>query len=142
LPQALRAGRASIDIDGELVEIGLDDVIITETPRQGWAVASDDGASCALDLTLDEGLRAAGTLRDVIRAVQEARKQAGLEVTDRIALTWWSDRESTVQALIGGSEVLASEVLATRVEQAGTKPEAGTEAVDLGLVFELRKDSA
>jgi len=141
LTQALRAGRASIDIDGELVEIGLDDVIITETPRQGWAVASDDGASCALDLTLDEGLRAAGTLRDVIRAVQEARKQAGLEVTDRIALTWWSDRESTVQALIGGSEVLASEVLATRVEQAGIKPEAGTEAVDLGLVFELRKDS-
>ena len=68
--------------------IGGDEVIIAETPRSGWAVASAGSDTVALDLELTHELRLAGLVREVVRIVQDARKNAGLEVTDRIEL-WW-----------------------------------------------------
>ena len=59
---------------------------LTETPREGWAVATDGGETVALDLELTPELRRAGLAREVVRLVQEARKTAGLDVTDRIEL--------------------------------------------------------
>ena len=61
---------------------------ISETPRSGWAVASGGADTVALDLELTHELRLAGLVRDVVRLVQEARKSAGLDVTDRIDLRW------------------------------------------------------
>ena len=65
-----------------------DEVVITETPREGWAVHHDGGESLALDLTLTPELRRLGLARDVVRQVQEARKSSGLDVSDRIRLVW------------------------------------------------------
>ena len=70
------------------VELTGDDVIVTETPRSGWAVSSGGPDTVALDLELTHELRLLGLIRDVVRSVQEARKDAGLEVTDRIELAW------------------------------------------------------
>ena len=64
-----------------------DEVLLTETPREGWAVATEAGETVALDLTVTPELRRAGLAREVVRLVQEARKTGGLEVTDRIDLT-------------------------------------------------------
>ena len=61
---------------------------MSETPRSGWAVASAGADTVALDLELTHELRLLGLVRDIVRMVQEARKNAGLEVTDRIEL-WW-----------------------------------------------------
>lgn len=102
---------------GELgtVEITADDVVITETPREGWAVASEGGESVALDLTITDELRRAGLAREVVRAIQEARKNAGFEVSDRITL-WWSSQDSDVmQMWADHAEEIAGEVLATSV---------------------------
>ncbi len=63
--------------------------MITETPREGWAVATDAGETLALDLHLTPELLRRGLAREVVRLVQEGRKSAGLEVTDRIEL-WLS----------------------------------------------------
>ena len=62
--------------------------MLTETPREGWAVVTAAGETVALDLTITEELRRAGLAREVVRLVQEARKAAGFEVTDRVALVW------------------------------------------------------
>ena len=67
------------------------DLIVTETPREGWTVASGGGLTVALDLTLTPELERAGLVREAIRLVQEARKASGLEVSDRIEL-WWTAR--------------------------------------------------
>ena len=77
-------GSAVVVVDGESVEVGPDDVIIAERPREGWSVVNDQGETVALDLELDDELRRAGLAREIVRAVQEARKASGLEITDRI----------------------------------------------------------
>jgi isoleucyl-tRNA synthetase len=93
-------------------EIALDDVVITETPRSGWAVASGDGESVALDLTISDALRRAGLAREVIRLIQDGRKNAGLDVSDRIDVHWKAEGELE-KALAEHGALIASEVLAT-----------------------------
>ena len=110
---ALRgAGAYQLAVDGEPVEILLADVVITETPREGWAVATDSGETIALDLTLDDELRRIGLARDVIRDIQEARKQRGFEVTDRITIEWSAAGEAA-EAISTHAQEIADEVLAT-----------------------------
>ena len=74
------------------------DLIVTETPREGWTVASGGGLTVALDLTLTPELERAGLVREVVRLVQEARKNSGLEVSDRIEL-WWTGDGALAEAL-------------------------------------------
>ncbi|OMI37675.1 isoleucine--tRNA ligase [Streptomyces sparsogenes] len=113
LSVALREGTASVVVDGETVPLSADEVIITETPREGWSVASDAGATVALDLEITPELRRAGLARDAIRLIQEARKNSGLDVADRIALRWRSADEEVRTALTDHAALIADEVLAT-----------------------------
>ncbi|MGY1737749.1 isoleucine--tRNA ligase [Geodermatophilus sp. SYSU D00684] len=118
---AYRAGTASVDVDGEAVALQEGDLVVTETPREGWTVASAAGLTVALDLTLTPELERAGLVREAVRLVQEARKNAGLAVSDRIEL-WWTADGAMAEALTGSGEQLAGEVLATAVH-AGTAGE-------------------
>ncbi|WP_129839285.1 isoleucine--tRNA ligase [Streptomyces sp. RFCAC02] len=113
LSAALRAGTATVEVDGERIELSPEEVIITETPREGWSVASDAGATVALDLEITPELRRAGVARDVIRLVQEARKSSGLDVADRIAVRWESADEELRRALDDHRTLICSEILAT-----------------------------
>jgi isoleucyl-tRNA synthetase len=139
LAAALRTGgTATVDVGGEQVAIGPDDVVVSETPRAGWAVAAAGGETVALDLELTDDLRRAGAVREVIRLVQEARKAQGFDVSDRIEL-WWVAGDDTSTALAEGESTLASEVLAVSVTQGRPNaPMAAHEAGDLGLTFWLR----
>jgi isoleucyl-tRNA synthetase len=105
-------GTADIWVDGERVSIDRDELVVTETPREGWAVASDGGETVALDLELTEELRRAGLAREVVRFVQEARKASGLEVTDRIELWWEATSHDVAAAIRGAAGAIAGEVLA------------------------------
>jgi isoleucyl-tRNA synthetase len=69
-------------------ELELADLVVTEVPKSGWMVASHDGESVALDLALTPELIAAGTIREVIRLIQERRKSDGFEISDRIQVRW------------------------------------------------------
>ncbi|WP_367125746.1 isoleucine--tRNA ligase [Streptomyces phytohabitans] len=144
LSVALRAGSAAVEVDGERVTLVPEEVIITETPREGWSVASDSGATVALDLEISPELRRAGLARDAIRLIQEARKNSGLDVADRIALRWSAADDDVARALADHTELISEEVLATDFT-AGDPAEAdGTygepfEDESLGLVFRLRK---
>jgi isoleucyl-tRNA synthetase len=115
----LRAeGRASLPVESMgSVELGPDDVVVTETPREGWAVAHDAGESVALDLTITPHLRRLGLARDVVRLVQEARKTAGLQVSDRVGLWWQSDDDDVVAALREHGALVGAEVLAPGVTE-------------------------
>src|SRR5262249_30188496 len=80
------SGHCLLALDGEQVAISPDEVVITETPRHGWAVATESGATVALDLEITAALRRAGIARDAVRQIQEARKTGGLDIADRIVL--------------------------------------------------------
>jgi isoleucyl-tRNA synthetase len=72
-------------VDGHVLEP--DEVLVERIGREGWAVASEDGLTVALDTTLDDDLRLEGRLLDWIHEVNNLRKESGLAVTDRIHLT-------------------------------------------------------
>ncbi|MBV9381637.1 MAG: isoleucine--tRNA ligase [Streptosporangiaceae bacterium] len=113
LAASLRDGGAvTVTAGGETVEIGAADVIVTSAPRAGWAVAADGGETVALDVTVSPSLRAEGLAREVIRLVQEARKNDGLDVTDRIVLRWSASSPELAAALAEHAELIAGEVLA------------------------------
>ena len=76
----------SLALAGGEVTIAPNSVELTQEVREGWGVASDGGVTVALDLALTDELRTEGTARELVRAVQDARKSAGLEVADRIQL--------------------------------------------------------
>ncbi|MDA8435399.1 MAG: isoleucine--tRNA ligase [Actinomycetales bacterium] len=136
LVAALRAaGTATVVVDGAPVELSVDDVVVTETPRAGWAVASDGGETVALDLELTPALRRAGLARETVRLVQEARKSAGFAVSDRIAFAWSADDAELSEALREHGGSVADEVLATSFAE-GEPDSAATVSghdTDLGL---------
>jgi isoleucyl-tRNA synthetase len=118
LTAAYRAGSAVVDVDGTPVPLEDGDLIVTETPREGWTVASGGGLTVALDLALTPELERAGLAREAIRLLQEARKNSGLEVSDRIEL-WWTADGPMAEALAEHAGPIATEVLALSVH-AGT----------------------
>ncbi|MFF3867608.1 isoleucine--tRNA ligase [Micromonospora sp. NPDC001898] len=142
LKDSLReSGSATVTVGDEPVTLGPDEVIIVETPREGWAVASDAGATLALDLHLTPELRRAGVARDAIRQIQEARKASGLDVADRIVLRYRATREETALALAEHRDLVADEVLAADCadgEPSWADPEAFADE-SLGLTFWLRR---
>jgi isoleucyl-tRNA synthetase len=126
-----------IDISGQSksIELELDDLVITETPRSGWSVSSHNGESVALDLELTPELIRAGIVREIIRAIQEERKNIGLDVSDRIVVQWNAPIE-VADAINFASKEISSEVLATKMNQVSGKEYSGSE---LGLWLKLEK---
>ncbi|MBL1066786.1 isoleucine--tRNA ligase [Streptomyces sp. 7-21] len=141
LSAALRQGTAAVEVEGERVPLTPEEVIITETPREGWSVASDAGATVALDLEITPELRRAGLARDVIRLIQEARKNSGLEVTDRITVRWRASDDELSRAVAEHQALISSEVLATDFAEGDGDDSYGEPFRDeaLGLTFRLRK---
>ena len=87
------------------------DLVITETPRTGWAVSSHSGESVALDLTLTPELIAQGIVREAIRAIQDKRKESGFDISDRIEVRW-NASPVNVAAIETGAAHISEEVLA------------------------------
>jgi isoleucyl-tRNA synthetase len=113
-------------------EIALDDLVITEIPKSGWSVSSHDGESVALDLELTPALIAAGSVREVIRFIQERRKSDGFDISDRIKLTW-NATDEIAAAIESDNQHIADEVLAVSMVRdnalAVTDAEIGVEVV-------------
>jgi len=144
LQRDLATGTATITVGDEAVELSPDEVIITETPREGWAVAAEAGATVALDLHLTPELRRAGLAREAIRLIQEARKSSGLEVADRIVLRYAAADPETAAALEEHRDLVADEVLASDFGEAAAaegEDAWGMPFTDegIGLTFRLRK---
>ena len=113
--------------------ISLEDLVVTEVPRSGWMVASHDGESVALDLTLTPALIAAGNVREFIRIVQERRKSDGFDISDRIQLTWSAPKE-LIPTIESAASHICDEVLATSFTLDGSlQPESNELGVGISL---------
>jgi isoleucyl-tRNA synthetase len=88
------------------VELAADEVEILATPRPGTAVAHDEGLVVVVDTEIDDALRAEGDARELVRAIQDLRKEAGLELDDTIDL-WFDGLGSPVDLRRIADETLA-----------------------------------
>jgi len=134
LAAALAASGTAV-ADG--IEVTADEVIVSERPREGWSVVNEQGETVALDLELTPELVQAGLAREVVRTVQEARKNAGLEVSDRIELRWHAEG-ALAAAIRVHAHAIASEVLATTLAEAESE-KGWTNDPELGLSFAIEK---
>jgi isoleucyl-tRNA synthetase len=112
-------GEIGVNIDGSDHSLGPEDIGLALQPLEGYEVEAEAGHAVALQLELDEELRREGLAREIVHAVQNARKAAGLKITDRIDLTLAGDPD-LIEAARAHQDYLANEVLATSVSYDGT----------------------
>ena len=114
------------DGQGE-VELLVSDVQIATEDIPGWLVSSEGGLTVALDITIDEELRAEGLSRELVNRVQNLRKNTGLEVTDRIAL--FIDANDVIKGqLVENLDYIRTQTLAEEVKW---QEEAGAVQIEL-----------
>ncbi|HEX7146501.1 MAG TPA: DUF5915 domain-containing protein, partial [Actinomycetota bacterium] len=125
LAPRLRAGeRVELAVEGlGTVELGPEEAAVVEEPVTGWRVVRDGATTVALDLEVSPELRLEGLARDLVRAVQDLRKSAGLDVADRIELAIKAGGgeygENRVAAAVAAHrDYLLSETLATSLHSA------------------------
>jgi isoleucyl-tRNA synthetase len=121
-----RGDNVQLDVDGEPVTLGPDDLLIETSSAEGYACGEDGGYLTALDTSLSDDLIMEGVARELVRTVQDARKQAGLEVSDRIVLGV-SGTAGVEAALAVHKDYLMSETLAIEWQVGQSDPRLSEE---------------
>lgn len=121
----------SIEVAGHTITV--DDLITQRSPKPEVTVATEGTLSVALDLHLTEALRTEGVARELVAAVQGMRKDAGLEIIDRITIHWDSDNPAVQAAFATYTELLRSETLATAVIESSITEQTQIGDFTLGL---------
>jgi isoleucyl-tRNA synthetase len=112
---ALRNGQpVAISVAGADHELGAEDLVVSMRPLEGYQVEREGSHAVALDLRVDDELRVEGWAREIVHAVQAARRDAGLQVSDRIVLTLDGD-DALLSAARAHEAYVAGETLATQV---------------------------
>jgi isoleucyl-tRNA synthetase len=127
-------GRLGISVNGHDHELGPDDLTLALQPLDGYQLEREGSHAVALELELDEELRREGLAREIVHAVQNARKGAGLQVEDRIELALGGDEE-LLAAARDHEAYLAQETLAVSVSY---DADGGTEATIDGRLLRIR----
>jgi len=112
IAQIEREGKFPVAVEGETVEILLDEVLISSQDIPGWSVASDAGVTVALDVTLTDELKQEGVARDLVNRIQNLRKDMGLEVQDKINIQVAEGNELVTKAVQSFGEYIQSETQA------------------------------
>jgi isoleucyl-tRNA synthetase len=136
--RALREGREiGISVDGHDHTLGPDDLQLAMRPLEGYQLEREGSHAVALDLALDDELRREGLAREIVHAVQAARKSAGLAVEDRIALALGGDDE-LLAAARAHEDYLRGETLARTLsyDSDGSGSSATIEGLELRIAVE------
>ncbi len=102
--------------DEGIIEIEAQDVVLTKSYGEDWAGACDGATIVMIDKRLTPELKHEGIARDIIRNVQNLRKDAGLDISDRITLSLCSDNAQLGEAIAAFNDYIASETLATNIQ--------------------------
>ncbi len=135
---AVAAGKSfDIAANGQTFTLEPDDVLVDSKSAQGFAFAESDGMLVALDTRVDRDLLLEGLAREVVRAVQDARKQANLQISDRIHLRL-NAAEDYAQAIERWRDYIMGETLAVDLNGPAFEPSFATQSAD-GLTLALAR---
>jgi isoleucyl-tRNA synthetase len=102
------------DLEGQPIELDLNDFEILTDDIPGWLVTSENGITVAMDITISPALKQEGIARELVNRIQNFRKEAGFEVTDRINITISTSPEIS-EAIEVNKNYIADEVLASAI---------------------------
>jgi isoleucyl-tRNA synthetase len=105
-----RDGQLDVEINGKMTTLESGDVVITSQDIEGWLVASNAGMTVALDVVISQALKKEGVARELVNRIQNLRKDAGFEVTDRIDVTIQKDAQLD-QAVLDNMTYIKNETL-------------------------------
>lgn len=138
-----QTGEYAVELEGEKVVLGLEDVEITSEDIPGWLVASEDGLTVALDITITDELKKEGLSRDVVNRLQNLRKDQGLEVQDKINVSYHTNDESLKSAVETFKSYIQKETQALSLEYVN-EANGGTlldiDGLELTVAIEIAKN--
>ncbi|MBS4033251.1 MAG: isoleucine--tRNA ligase [Ignavibacterium sp.] len=104
----------NLNIEGEEIIVAKEDVEIISTEITGWVVETESGVTVAIDKELDESLISEGLAREFVNRIQNMRKDAGFEVTDKIKIVF-KGNNTLINAINNFNQYIANETLAEKV---------------------------
>jgi isoleucyl-tRNA synthetase len=134
-------GRVGINVDGHDHELGPDDLTLAMRPLEGYQLEREGSHAVALELELDDALRAEMLAREIVHAVQNARKAAGLRVEDRIELALGGDEELLAAARAHERDVQGETLAVSVAYEAAQGDEALIEGRPLVVALRRRERS-
>jgi isoleucyl-tRNA synthetase len=131
IKEYMREGTIELQVNGHAVALGPDDLEIASEGIEGWLVDQEDSVTVALDVTVTDELRTEGFAREIVNRVQNMRKSANFEVTDRIFIQY-----RATGGLVGALEEfgtwIRNETLALELEEADQPAGEFVESFDVG----------
>ncbi len=140
----LESGELQLDVDGETVVLGPEDIEVTSEGVEGWLVEQERGVTVALDTELDEELIAEGMARESVNRVQTLRKKADFDVADRIEIQYRAS-ETIARAIGEHSDWIRNETLALKLHEAIQPEGEVVESFEIGdedLTIAVRRVSS
>ncbi len=119
----LRKGEAiTLTLAGESLTLNPEDVLVSVEQASDWVTAGEAGIQIALSTTLTPELKREGMARDFVRQVQQLRKEANLEIQDRIRIFYASDDQELQTAIAEWKDYICTETLADSIEKSTDIP--------------------
>ncbi|MEN8193035.1 MAG: isoleucine--tRNA ligase [Bacteroidota bacterium] len=112
--------KIEIDVEGDNIQLTLDDVEIISTEIEGWVVESEEGITVAIDSELTEDLIAEGYAREIVNRIQNIRKDSGFDVMDKIRITYKTE-DKLSSFIYKFSDYIMNETLADFIEKGEPK---------------------
>ena len=110
-----RKGLYDLSLEGEIINLSLEDVEIISEDIPGWLVANEGALTVALDVTVSDELKHEGIAREFVNRIQNLRKESGFDVTDKISV-WIEKLEQIEEAVRKHTSYIASQTLADQIE--------------------------
>jgi isoleucyl-tRNA synthetase len=107
---------AAVTVSGEVVT--LEDIVVDRAPHEGTVVAASGSVTVAIDIEVTDDLRVEGVAREIVNRLQMMRRDLGLDVTDRITVSWSADDATIGEAFDVHEALIGGEVLATSITEA------------------------
>jgi isoleucyl-tRNA synthetase len=123
-------GQIDLTLDGQAIALSPQEVEVRIKPRPGWTSANDQGVVVVLSTKLTPELIAEGLARDIVRLIQDRRKELGCEYTDRIEVGVVTDSTALAEAVTQFSDYIAQETLADSI---ASRPIGNVSSLDARL---------
>ena len=125
---------------GNKIDLTLEDVEISSEDIPGWSIATENGITVALDVTITDDLRKEGIARDVVNRIQNLRKEMGLDVQDKIRILVENKDKLINSALQMNKEYICNETQAIELEFNDNLPDGKKfEMDDLEVTLKIEK---
>lgn len=127
-------GKYTLNIDGQSVDVLATDVEIFSEDIPGWLVANDGSLTIALDITVTDELKQEGLARELVNRIQNMRKGGGLNITDKINITYKSDDEYK-KAIDAFADYIMQQVLAVSIKPSDDIKDSQEFDIDGKIIF-------